>query len=271
MKKIDIANPFGAPVYHEETVSSTMDVCRLLARDGEAHGTVITADYQNRGRGRGQSRPGHRRPWNMERDKNLACTILLRYDSFPASAIPPGLTLRAGLAVSLGVEDFAPALGGAAQVKWPNDIMLGRKKAAGILTEADGSVVYIGIGININQREFPAEYRAKATSITLALEAAGAPPAPPAGARFTLLENIIARLYGELETPAARTDAWRRRLDERLYMKGRAVRFIEGQADSGRAVHGILTGIGPGGELLIIPQGETVARPFVNGELDVYD
>jgi BirA family biotin operon repressor/biotin-[acetyl-CoA-carboxylase] ligase len=206
----------------------------------------------------------------MEKDKNLAFTILLRYETY--SRIPKAVTLRAGLAVSLAIEDFAPALRGAVEVKWPNDIMLGPKKAAGILTEADGSIVYTGIGVNVCQREFPAEYRRKAVSLALALEDSGA--LLPEDACRVLLEKILFRLHGEFEAPAAApaedADSWRKRLDGRLYMRNREVRFIEGAADSGRIVCGTLEGLGPDGELLLIPRGEKKARPFVNGELDVY-
>jgi BirA family biotin operon repressor/biotin-[acetyl-CoA-carboxylase] ligase len=268
MKTLAVPNPFDGPVYYEETVSSTMDVSRTLARNGAPHGTVITAGYQSRGKGRGPSRL-----WNMEKGKDLAFTILLRYNAY--SSIPAAVTLRAGLAVSLAVEDFAPALGGEVKVKWPNDIMLGPKKAAGILAETDGSSVHIGIGVNTGRREFPGEYGYKAVSLAAALEETGA--TVPEDARFVLLEKILSRLHGEIETPpgggsgsAGPAGSWPRRLEARLYMKGKEVRFIEGPADSGRVVSGVLEGIGPAGELLIIPRGEKTARPFVNGELDIY-
>ena len=50
MKVLDLKNPFGAPVYHEETVSSTFDIARILAGKNEIHGTVITTDFQEAGR-----------------------------------------------------------------------------------------------------------------------------------------------------------------------------------------------------------------------------
>ena len=72
MRLLDIKNPFGAPVYHEETVSSTFDAARILAGKSEAHGTVIAADFQEAGRGR------QNRSWAADRGKNLMFTILLR-------------------------------------------------------------------------------------------------------------------------------------------------------------------------------------------------
>ncbi|MDR1574718.1 MAG: biotin--[acetyl-CoA-carboxylase] ligase [Treponema sp.] len=264
MRQLAILNPFDAPVYHEETVSSTMDVSRGLAAEGAPHGTVIAADFQEAGRGRRE------RPWNMERG-NIPFTVLLRYGNI--EAIPPALTLRTGLAVALAIEELVPGLAGAVTVKWPNDIMIraaldtGAKKAAGILAEAAGGTVHIGIGINVAQREFPLSLRDKATSISLA---AGRRIAPEA--RFTLLETVLSRLYRELEAPDEKAGGadWRGRLEERLYKKGEQVCFIEGAAGSDRIVEGRLAGIGSGGELLITPQGETRARPFVTGELRVY-
>jgi BirA family biotin operon repressor/biotin-[acetyl-CoA-carboxylase] ligase len=243
---------------------------------------VVVADYQEAGRGR------IGRPWKADRGKNLFFTILLRYPDIPS--IPRALTLRTGLSLSLAIEDFAPELRDAVKVKWPNDIMIDSRKAVGILTETDGKTVYIGIGVNVAQTEFPEALRAKATSILLARQArlsrpAGPDPGPDtapgpgaahssgaapdaAEARFALLERILARLYQELSSG----EPWRPRLEERLYMKGRSVRFIAGGADSGRLVEGTLAGIGEGGEILIIPEAQacTQARAYVTGELQVY-
>jgi BirA family biotin operon repressor/biotin-[acetyl-CoA-carboxylase] ligase len=267
MTLVNLANPFKAPVYHEEEVSSTMDSARFLAKNGAPHGSVIAADFQQAGRGRIKNRQ-----WKMDRGKNLIFTIVLRFTNF--SAMPKALTLRTGLAVSFGIEDFASALAGNILIKWPNDIMIysaktGRK-AAGILTEADGGTVYLGIGVNLFQREFPLEYRAKAGSIILALEERGIyeNELPPNG-RYVLLEKILSRLYQELNDEEWAL-SWRDRLDRRLYKKGETVGFAEGAADSGKIVSGILKGIGPEGELLIKIEGENKERPFITGELQVY-
>jgi len=254
MTTLKIHNPFNAPVYHEETVTSTMDVSRRLAAEGEPHGTVITADFQEAGRGRGQSRI-----WQMNRGENLPFTILLRYPRI--EDIPQALTLRTGLAVSLAIEDFAPCLRSKVKVKWPNDIMINDKKNVGILCEADGGTVHIGIGLNVAQKEFPAHLREKATSIALA---AGRDITPDE--RFILLEKIIARIFEELYLQQNFTD-WKTRLEQRLYKKGEQVVFVEGEAGSCKEVRGCLAGIGEGGELLIAPNGETQPRSFVTGEL----
>jgi len=254
MTKLEICNPFDAPVYHEETVTSTMEISRSLSDAGEPHGTVIVADFQEAGRGRGQDRS-----WQMNRLENLPFTIMLRYPRI--EEIPPALTLRAGLAVSLAIEDFAPCLQGSVFVKWPNDIMIGEKKTAGILCEAAGGTVHIGVGINVAQKEFSSHLREKAVSIALAADRDIAPEE-----RFSLLEKILARLFDELN---ARQNAagWKSRLEQRLYKKGEQIVFVEGEAGSGREVSGRLTGIGGYGELLILADGEKQPRSFVTGEL----
>ena len=252
MQRLSVDNPFNAPVYHEDTVDSTMEVSRDLARNGEPHGTVIAADFQSAGRGRLKERA-----WDMERGTNLAFTVLLRFPGI--EGIPSALPLRTGLAVSLAIEDFAPALAGSVLIKWPNDVLIGKAKAVGILVEADGGNVHIGIGVNVGQKQFPGFLQGKATSIGLAANREIAD-----GERYKLLEKILIRLRAEVETPS---NSWRERIEARLYQKGRPVCFAGGPADSPRMVTGILCGIGPGGELLLIPDGGAETLSFTTGEL----
>ena len=257
MQRLSVYNPFNAPVYHEDTVDSTMEVSRVLARNGEPHGTVIAADFQNAGRGRLRERA-----WHAERGTNLAFTVLLRFPGI--EGIPRALTLRTGLAVSLAIEDFAPALAGSVFIKWPNDIVIDMPaaggKAAGILAEADGGNVHIGIGVNVGQKQFPDFLRDKATSISLA---AGREIAD----RYALLEKILTRLHAEIAAAGGGDSRWRERIEARLYHKGRPVCFAAGPADSPQTVTGVLAGIGPGGELLLMPDGGAEPLSFTTGEL----
>jgi BirA family biotin operon repressor/biotin-[acetyl-CoA-carboxylase] ligase len=253
---LTLKNPFGSPVYYKETVVSTMDEGRILAAAGAAAGTVITAGEQTAGRGRAG------RPWQSS-GGNLFFTVLLRFEDF--FSLPKAITLRTGLAVSLAVEDFAPALCGKVTVKWPNDIMIGRRKLAGILTEANGPNVLIGVGVNVGQKEFPAELRNKATSLAMetSIEREKVPGA--------FLEAILARLYSEIFPSAGSSESpgWRERLEERLYLRGQRVRFIDGAAGSGHVIEGVLAGIDPAGGLLL-ESGGTAPKSFITGELDVY-
>jgi BirA family biotin operon repressor/biotin-[acetyl-CoA-carboxylase] ligase len=254
-----------------------MDISREHASKGESTGSVVVADFQEAGRGRGCDRS-----WEMEEQQGLSFTLLLRFPRI--EDIPPALTLRVGLAVSCAVEEFSPTLKEKVFVKWPNDIIIDSRKIAGILCEADGGNVHVGIGINVAQKQFPQGLVQKATSIALA---AGTDIMPDA--RFCLLEKILTQLYRELNStswqPACwqpvswQPACWQRRLEQRLYKKGEQVVFIPGivgnsVADNdvagNEAVHGILTGIGSGGELLITPDGEPNPRPFITGELKLF-
>jgi len=233
-----------------------MEVSRLLAQNNAPHGAVITSDFQEAGRGRIRERR-----WEMEKGSALAFTVLLRFTS-----IPTALGLRAGLAVALAIEDFAPGLANKALIKWPNDILLpalasdgkpSALKAAGILAEAENGSVHIGIGVNVSQKQMPAFLRGKATSIS-----AAANVVCNAGDRYKLLEKILSRLHDEIVA-----DDWRERTEARLYKKGEQVCFAKGAADSGNLVTGTLAGIGVEGELLILPPGETSPLSFTAGEV----
>jgi BirA family biotin operon repressor/biotin-[acetyl-CoA-carboxylase] ligase len=263
MKQLDIKNPFGAPVWHEEKVGSTMDESRRLAAEGAPHGTVISADFQEAGRGRIRTRP-----WKGSAGESLAFTILLRFGSI--EKIPAALTLRVGLALSLALEDFAPRLKDRVPVKWPNDIMIalpsGRRKAAGILSESDGKTVYTGIGVNVAQPAFPPELQDKAVSIRSALKEYGVEA--DALNPFLLLEKILCRLYAELENDSP---SWKDSLEERLYRRGEEVHFLPGAAETAEELTGILQGITPEGGLLILPNGKTEPQSFITGELKIYD
>lgn len=261
MEDYSAANPFGAPVYRFERVSSTMDEAKRLAAEGCPQGTVVTADTQEKGRGRIEGRA-----WRSESGESLLCTTILRYPSL--SALPSALTLRVGLAAAEAIEGAAPFPQGSVRVKWPNDVLAVRdsgpravgRKLCGILCESDGSAVYVGTGFNIAQRDFPPELRRKAGSIYT--ETKTAPE------KETLL---YAFLSGLKEILLDRSDSWRERLESRLFRRGEIVRFETGAADSGRVVEGTLIGIGKAGELLIRPTGEEDERSFVSGELRVYD
>jgi BirA family biotin operon repressor/biotin-[acetyl-CoA-carboxylase] ligase len=145
-----------------ETDSTNSDLC-AAGRAGAPAGAVLFADGQRRGRGR------LGRQWASPPGLNLYGSFLLR----PALAMEdvPLVTLAAGVAVAESVEAFA---GVTAAIKWPNDVLLERRKVAGILTEMEAAggrpaFVVVGVGVNLNAREedFPPEVRALATSIAL--------------------------------------------------------------------------------------------------------
>ncbi len=144
-----------------DSVSSTNDYLKLLGTEGCENGTVVTAREQTKGKGRlGRS-------WASQKDENLAFSILLRPSISPREI--SSITPLAGLAVCRALRDFT---GLDLKIKWPNDIILGKKKMVGILTEMAAefdAVEYVitGIGVNVDQTTFPEEIAYKATSLLL--------------------------------------------------------------------------------------------------------
>ena len=150
----------GKTVHFAREMDSTNLWIKRLAKEGAPEGTLALAEYQSAGRGRlGRS-------WEVPEGTSVMMSILLRPKFEPQFA--PMLTLVMGMAVAKAVKD----LGFDVSIKWPNDVVVSHKKICGILTEMgvlDGKIDYavIGVGINVNIREFPEEMADKATSLYL--------------------------------------------------------------------------------------------------------
>ncbi|MDQ1428741.1 MAG: BirA family transcriptional regulator [Acidimicrobiaceae bacterium] len=132
-------------------VDSTNRYLMDLARTGAPEGVVVVADFQSAGRGR------RGRTWEAPAGGALLASILLRpLDGTGAPATGPGTERRwlAPAAVALAAADACTAVSGAGGVvpaiKWPNDLLLGDAKLAGILAEADAGAIVVGIGINVS-------------------------------------------------------------------------------------------------------------------------
>jgi BirA family transcriptional regulator, biotin operon repressor / biotin---[acetyl-CoA-carboxylase] ligase len=141
----------GEPRTHVAETEST----QLLLGPADPEGAVATTDHQTGGRGR------RGRAWVEAPATSVLVSILLRP---PPERSAPELSLVGGLAAALAAED---ALGLAAQIKWPNDVMVDRRKVAGVLAEARDGVVVLGIGVNVNQtrEQLPADARTPAASL----------------------------------------------------------------------------------------------------------
>jgi BirA family biotin operon repressor/biotin-[acetyl-CoA-carboxylase] ligase len=139
------------------STTSTMFDAAALATRGRPHGTVVVADEQTGGIGR------HGHSWHSGPDGGLYLSIILRLALAPADL--PAVTMALGLAVQRAVDEFA---GVSCDLRWPNDVLLNERKLAGIMvqfTETDALIA--GIGINVNQTDFPEELRALATSLRI--------------------------------------------------------------------------------------------------------
>jgi BirA family biotin operon repressor/biotin-[acetyl-CoA-carboxylase] ligase len=141
-------------------VPSTQAVAFELAERGALDRTVVLADHQTGGRGR------RGRRWEDEPGTSLLASILVRPQLEPSRL--PTLSYATAVAVAEALAGVAPL---EPRLKWPNDVLVGGLKIAGILLESRLSpvpIVVIGIGINLTQRRFPAPLAGRATSVALA-------------------------------------------------------------------------------------------------------
>jgi BirA family biotin operon repressor/biotin-[acetyl-CoA-carboxylase] ligase len=143
-------------VHYFATLGSTMAEGARLAQTGCPAGSAVVAGEQTAGQGR------YGRAWHSEKDSGLYVSIVLR-PILPAEALP-ALTLALGLATA---EAIARVTGQGCDLRWPNDVMLGGAKVAGILVQLQDSCFVAGIGINVNHCAFPPEIAAEATSLRL--------------------------------------------------------------------------------------------------------
>jgi BirA family biotin operon repressor/biotin-[acetyl-CoA-carboxylase] ligase len=161
LRKRLAVGPLGKKIHHFFKTDSTNSVAMQLGEKGEPHGTIVIAEEQTAGRGRA----GH--TWHSERTNGIYLTVLLRPAISPQQA--PVITLAAGLAVRDAIVEHT---GIAPDLRWPNDLMFGRKKFCGILTEMNAEqdrihFVAVGIGINVNHERIPAALADIATSLRI--------------------------------------------------------------------------------------------------------
>jgi len=175
------ANEIGHRIVHHFRISSTNSAALRLAAGGAAHGTVVVAEEQTAGRGRlGRS-------WYSEKSTGIYSSVLLRPPLSPFAA--PVLTLMAGVAAHLAIHSVTSL---PVDIRWPNDLLINGKKVCGILTEMSAELdrihsVVLGIGINVNHREMPAELREIATSLRIE------------GGKFYSRVQILVTLLKQLE------------------------------------------------------------------------
>jgi BirA family transcriptional regulator, biotin operon repressor / biotin---[acetyl-CoA-carboxylase] ligase len=196
----------GTPHLHLRETTSTNDRARALAASGAPHGTLVTAAAQTAGRGR------QGRTWSAPAGCALLMSLVLRE---PERLLP--------LAAAVAVAEAVAATGAQPGIKWPNDVLVGGRKVAGILAEArpqDGwAVLGIGINVAVDPADLPAELRD--TAATLGLGRTDVP---------RVLERVIAELGRALalDTPAL-LDAWR----ARDALRGREIAWAGGAGRAG--------------------------------------
>lgn len=153
----------GQSIIHKQSAASTQLLIHKAAQDDAVHGTVAIADEQTMGRGR------MNRKWHSVDKKGMWLSLLLRPEILPQQA--PQLTLLTATVLADVIQSHTELK---PLIKWPNDILLNSKKAAGILTEMQAEqdriqYIVIGIGININhtEQDIPQDIENKATSLQI--------------------------------------------------------------------------------------------------------
>lgn len=223
----------GSPRLHLRSTDSTNLRARALALAGAPHGTLVTASAQTAGRGR------QGRSWVAPAGRALLLSVVLRD---PPALLP----LAAAVAV-------ARACGDAAQIKWPNDVLLGGRKVAGILVEGRPQEAWaiVGIGLNVAVREddLPEELRGRATGMGL-----GPADVEP------VLQTVLGHLDEVLAAgPDATLEAWR----ARDALAGREVAWAAGAGRAGGIDEaGRLLVRTAGGETVALDAGEVHLRPI---------
>lgn len=153
---------FGRTLVFRDETESTNNDARAFAENGCKPGLLVVADMQTAGRGR------RGREWLAPSGQNIYMTLVLKPECVPDNAA--AVTLVMAISVLEAVREIIPDIEGG--IKWPNDIVVNNKKICGILTEMcaeSGKIRYVlaGVGVNVNQKEFPNEIKETATSLFL--------------------------------------------------------------------------------------------------------
>lgn len=234
IKRIEnILNPFNkAPVYYIDKTKSTMKLAEEHNSSSISvfSGTVFMAGMQTAGRGR---IPG--RVWEASKNKNLLFTLIL-------SGVETGgcpLPIVVGLGISKYLEKYHNVR---STIKWPNDILISGRKIAGIIIESGSNFFNIGIGLNINQTEFPESLIRSATSLSI-----------EKNKDFDLLSELEL-ILNEIKKIIV-LDSWHTEITARLHNLGKEVSINTGIPEQEKTITGTVEGLGTAGQLLLRSKG----------------
>lgn len=233
---------WGRPLRAYRSLASTNDTARNWARDGAPEGALVYAEAQTAGRGR------QGRRWEARSGRNLLFSLILR---------PSIARKRYGLipvAAALGIADSCRenAPGSNVAIKWPNDVLLDGKKCCGTLLETADEALVLGIGLNVNQTEFPEELRGRASSLRL--------QAGRTLDRADLLAQLLGRVQHRVQTLfEGEIEPVRRAYEAEMWSLGESIRLRRAQSETW--VEGIVRGIDEtGGLRLETTDGTRVLR-----------
>jgi len=224
--------------YVDQTGSTNADLL-AMARAGAPIGTVVRAGHQTAGRGR------LGRTWEAPAGRSLLASVLLEAEHVPFVTVA-----RVALAACAACHDLA---GVDARLKWPNDLLIGERKFAGLLAEADEASPSVVVGIGCNLTWSPPGDQSDVAALS---QVSAAVPSPS-----VLLDGLLDRLQGWLvRSPEEVIDAYR----ERCATLGRAIRVNLAE----RVIDGVASGIGASGELEVAA-GTTTQRVWAGDVVHV--
>lgn len=226
---------FAGKLHFQPVTNSTNNDALVAAREGASHGSVYFADEQRAGRGRGDH------AWLSAAGEGLYVSVLFR-PQIPTARLPL-LPLCAGLAAASAIKAVS---GLTADLRWPNDVLIGPRKVCGILVEAttEGNTVVsavVGIGINVHQREFNPDLSTPATSLDLETGSRIA--------RQTLLVSLLESL--EREAAALGEAAAEEMVPTRVERASSWIRNREVEVHGPQACTGVTVGLDRNGFLLV--------------------
>jgi len=227
---------FGQHLHHFYKMGSTNMAAMAAAAEGAPEGSVFLAEEQTAGRGRGSN------SWQSPRSTGIYCSTVLRPTQPPSEVLV--LSLAAGLAVRAAIQQVDSRV--QADLKWPNDVLIGGQKVCGILTEMNAEAtrvryIVVGIGINVNQASFPTDLAA--TSLRLATGSEWS-RVELAAALLKSLDREYRQLTGDAD---ARSSILRRFAENSSWVNGKAVRIEE----NGSSFEGTTEGLDERGFLLV--------------------
>ncbi len=237
---------FGQKLLYKEEIDSTNTEAKRQALQADTHGLLVIAEEQSAGRGR------RGRSWDSQKGTGIFMSLLLKPEEYLAPDKASMLTLITALATAEAIEEITGLKAG---IKWPNDIVVNNKKVCGILTEmsADNDgirYVVIGIGINVNTREFPEEIKHTATSLLLEKS--------DRIDRSLLVAAVLEKLefYYEQFLECQSLHFLLEHYNEKLVNFGRQVKVLG--SDGQEELTGIAKGINKEGELLVEMEGRLI-------------
>lgn len=234
-----------------DTLGSTNEYGKELAKQQQVHGTLVVADSQTAGKGR------RGRVWQSPKGSSIYMSLCLEPKLRTDCAA--GLTLVMALAVAEAVRKVT---GCEPKIKWPNDVVLNGKKICGILTEMlfteRGYAVVIGVGINVNMDGFSEDISKVATSLKLETGREISREA-----LIAAVMNCFELFYGQYEERADLT-LLKERYESMLANKGKEVRVLDPQAP----YTGVAKGITPAGNLVVVCEDGNEKEVY-SGEVSV--